>query len=556
VSAPTGTLDRLELRIERLHLTFRFTYAFHAREVRFECDRGEGFERLFPETFSFHVESHDPAELYLQLDDLASKPALLSPGARQRDVDLLAARLLLAVPRYLEGILDRLGGEGGVDADASTRVHTDLALLSRILVRFVEERLRSDDHGLRIARFHLRKLLWRSLMHLVDARVSGDYLSAYMQGSVDPVDPADDLSEAGLFHTLSLGEQETVDRSLLRLAERAFYRWVEDVCLDTANGAFEAEDSPFDTREAEVMRAICGGGAEETLRTRDLVPFLRRPGNRDCLRVLSNLQGWFLRVYDIKHAASMIYHADRIALRETDSEGDRVLSRHTTNSYLLALSGIASPFVGAAFFYDSAPAFFDVLCSAEAMVVNAVALWFLVWRFLWKKNLSFFHAAVPRIAAGIIVGYLPIFFIDEVWGLASRPFSTLIGIVALLGMATLLYLYVEVQSRLGDPQVAFQRARQIFLLGVLQATGIGILLTGLVGRYMALRNWSNDPLADGRILDLRDGLTPFLGELPRIVGVEPFYVFPAAVLVMALMSFFIGTFLQLMWEDIPITEPL
>jgi hypothetical protein len=556
VSAATGTLDRLELRLERLQLTFRFTYAFHAREVRFECDRGQGFERLFPETFSFHVESHDPAELYLQLDDLASKPALLAPGARQRDIDLLAARLLLAVPRYLEGILDRLGGEGGVDADASTRVHTDLALLSQILVRFVEERLRSDDHGLRIARFHLRKLLWRSLMHLVDVRVSGDYLSAYMQGSVDPVDPADDLSEAGLFHTLSLGDQETVDRSLLRLAERAFYRWVEDVCLDTANGAFEAEDSPFDTREAEVMRAICGGGAEETLRTRDLVPFLRRPGNRDCLRVLSNLQGWFLRVYDIQHAASMIYHADRIALRETDGEGDRVLSRHTTNSYLLALSGIASPFVGAAFFYDRAPAFFDVLCSAEAMVVNAVALWFLVWRFLWKKNLSFFHAAVPRIAAGIIVGYLPIFFIDEVWGLASRPFSTLIGIVALLGMATLLYLYVEVQSRLGDPQVAFQRARQIFLLGVLQATGIGILLTGLVGRYMALRNWSNDPLADGRILDLRDGLTPFLGELPRIVGVEPFYVFPAAVLVMALMSFFIGTFLQLMWEDIPITEPL
>ena len=56
--------------------------------------------------------------------------------------------------------------------------------------------------------------------------------------------------------------------------------------------------------------------------------------------------------------------------------------------------------------------------------------------------------------------------------------------------------------------------------------------------------------------DLRDGLAPFLGELPRIVGTEPFYVFPAAVLVMAFMSFFIGTFLQLMWEDIPITEPL
>ena len=60
----------------------------------------------------------------------------------------------------------------------------------------------------------------------------------------------------------------------------------------------------------------------------------------------------------------------------------------------------------------------------------------------------------------------------------------------------------------------------------------------------------------GSLLDLREGLPLFLGELPRIVGVEPFYAFPAAVMVMVFMSFFIGTFLQLMWEDIPITEPL
>ena len=40
----TPALDRLELRSERLKLSFRFTYAFHAREVRFECDRGEGYE--------------------------------------------------------------------------------------------------------------------------------------------------------------------------------------------------------------------------------------------------------------------------------------------------------------------------------------------------------------------------------------------------------------------------------------------------------------------------------------------------------------------------------
>jgi hypothetical protein len=64
---------------------------------------------------------------------------------------------------------------------------------------------------------------------------------------------------------------------------------------------------------------------------------------------------------------------------------------------------------------------------------------------------------VPRIAAGIIVGYLPIFFIDEVWDLATRSWLSLACISVLLGSATLLYLYVEVQRRLGDNQVACAR---------------------------------------------------------------------------------------------------
>jgi len=51
-------------------------------------------------------------------------------------------------------------------------------------------------------------------------------------------------------------------------------------------------------------------------------------------------------------------------------------------------------------------------------------------------------------------------------------------------------------------------------------------------------------------------LEPFVGQLPRVLGVEPFFLFPAAIFMMTFLSFFIGTFLQLMWEDIPITEPL
>ena len=131
----------------------------------------------------------------------------------------------------------------------------------------------------------------------------------------------------------------------------------------------------------------------------------------------------------------------------------------------------------------------------------------------------------------------------------------LLAAVVMLGSATLLYLYVEVHSRLGDPSLAFARARDIFLLGLIEAAGLGLLVTSLLGPLMALRNWGPLPAAE-TLEGLRVALQPFLGELPRVMGVGPLWAFPSAVLLMSFLAFFIGTFLQLLWEDLPITEPL
>jgi hypothetical protein len=533
-------------------VAFRFTYAFHAREVRFERDEGDGFVRIFPETFSFQAGRHDPAELYLQLDDLARKPRLLSPKARRRDTEVLLARLLLGIPRYLERLLDRLEAEERLSSGAMDQVYEEVALLAQILSRFVADRGEEEGPGLRVATMHLRKLAFRALLALVQRRVEPDYLEAWIAGQVDPVDPADDLSEAGFFYTLESGAAPAVNRSLVRLAQRAFHRWLEDVCLVEENRAFEVEDSPFAAREVEVLQAIgVPGGAGRIERGADLSPFLRRRGDRDCRRVLGKLEGWFLRQYDVDHAAAVIHHSDRIGRGETDDRS--VLSRHRTRNYLAVLAALLAPLAAAAFAYERAPRIFDAVFSAEVLLVDGLALWFLLYRFCWRRNLTVFRASVPRIAAGIIVGYLPIFFIDEVWSLAARSIGTIASVSFLLAMATLLYIYIEVQSRLGNTDVAFSRARQIFVLGVLQAFGIGLVITGLLGPFMASRNWGSGEADVGA---LREALPPLVGQLPEIVGIDPLLIFPAAVAFMTFLSFFIGTFLQLMWEDIPITEPL
>ena len=188
-------------------------------------------------------------------------------------------------------------------------------------------------------------------------------------------------------------------------------------------------------------------------------------------------------------------------------------------------------------------------------MVAAVAFWFLAYRFMWKKELTFFHAAVPRIGAGIIVGYLPVFLIDEVWDLAEQSPFYIATVAGLLGSTTLLFIYVEVQRRIGDPQESFARAGEIFLLGLVEAAGFGMLVTSLLGPLMAVRNWG--PQVGVGSMELLQTAPPiFLGELPRIIGIEPFLAFPTAVLLMSFLSFFIGTFLQLLWEELPITEPL
>ncbi|MBW2295491.1 MAG: hypothetical protein JRG94_24770, partial [Deltaproteobacteria bacterium] len=169
--------------MERLALSFRFTFAFHAREVRFECDRGQGYQRVFPETFSFHGDHHDPAELFFQLDDLLNRPELLSPRANRRDSQELVIRLLSQVPQYLEALVDDLGTR--LAEAPMLRLYQDMALFCEISSRFLTSRELTEQRRSRVAILLMRKLIYRGLRELVAGRVTPEYLEQYIRGEVD-----------------------------------------------------------------------------------------------------------------------------------------------------------------------------------------------------------------------------------------------------------------------------------------------------------------------------------------------------------------------------------
>jgi len=546
-------LPQLLLAVDRLDLRVRVTWAFHARELRFERETPDGFVPLFPETFSFHLDRHDPFELQLQLEDLWSDPRRLDADATRRDSQDLVRRMLAGAPSYLEAILDQLAQGGRLNGTASVRVHADVVVLARVLARFLREKDLESHPETRFTRFHLRKLVWRASWLLVRERVGEERLAAWLASpAAGSRRSSPKFTERELMQALAGDDDDEAAPLVLALAERAFHRWLEDTCLDPTNEAFESEGSPFASREDEVLAVVSIDPQRRLRRVAHMTPFLRRAGSRDCLRLLRALEVWFLRQYDVPRAGAVIRHEENLVRGRGSFSG--VLSWHATATYAVAIAALLAPFVGAAFAYQRAPLFFDVAASVTMAGVLGAVLWYLIVRFLWQKDLAFFHSAVPRVGAGIIVGYLPVFLIDEVWDLARRPWFPLGVTVALMGTTTLLYLYVEVKSRIRDPREAFARARRLFLLGILQAQALGLILTSLLGTFMVARTWGAEDLIS--IAELRTVTPTFVGQLPRIMGIEPFYVFPTAVLLMTFFSLFVGIFLQLLWEDLPITEPL
>jgi hypothetical protein len=503
------------LAIERIGLRVRFTWAFHAREIRFERATRDGWEPIFPEVFSFHLESHDPFELQLQLEDLWSDPRRLGPGVTRRDAQDLMRRLLAGAPVYIEAVLDQLERGGRLAGPASSRIHADAIVLERAFARFLREKELETHPETRFARMHLRKLVWRSSWALVQERVDADRLAQWLATGASSALRAKGFTERELLEALAGGSDDELAPLLLLFTERAFHRWLEDTCLDTSNESFEAEGSPFADREQEVVAVVSVDPERRLRRVSHLSPFLRRAGSRDCLRLLHVLGAWFLRQYDTPRAAALIRYEEDLA-RGRKLRPSKVLSLHSTTAYAVTIALLLAPFAGAAVAYGRAPLLFDAAASLTMLSVLGAVLWYLVVRFLWQKDLAFFHSAVPRIGAGIIVGYMPVFLIDEVWDLARRPWFLLGVTAALMGTTTLLYIYVEVRSRIRDPKEAFERARRIFLLGVLEALALGLVVTSLLGKFMIVRVWGNE---DQILFEtIRETTPAVFGQLPRIMG--------------------------------------
>jgi len=144
----------------------------------------------------------------------------------------------------------------------------------------------------------------------------------------------------------------------------------------------------------------------------------------------------------------------------------------------------------------------------------------------------FFRLLLPRLIGGIVVGYMVLIFSNDVWNMIDRIKSpaTHFAIIVLAVAFAFFFLLNEVRQTIRHPGVALTRSALILCMGIFYALVIGVVLSDLFGRGMA-------PAAD-------PGIPGLFGRL-----------FPRFIILSAPLALLIGIFVQIIWEDKPITEP-
>ena len=143
-----------------------------------------------------------------------------------------------------------------------------------------------------------------------------------------------------------------------------------------------------------------------------------------------------------------------------------------------------------------------------------------------------------------MVGYFPLIITDEVWQASALlfawkawwppPFGIVIVFLSLV--ASFSYLLLEVKNKVIERRLAWRRAINVFLIGLGWSLIMGLVILDLVGPAFKSR------------LDVLNSLL----WVPGLFGEIPV---PLLVLYMPL-ALLIGIFLQIIWEEKPITEPI
>lgn len=171
---------------------------------------------------------------------------------------------------------------------------------------------------------------------------------------------------------------------------------------------------------------------------------------------------------------------------------------------------------------------------------------FIIFWSINKKLL--FNLLLPRMFSAIIIGYILLAMAEETWKLAFNMWADKLSIVITVVLSLFAYfisygyLWIEI-SKIG--KYVRRRALHVFLIGFIESLLTGFFLCFLLNKYYTPQ----------RLLpDLK--LWQDLCFVYFSVNSTIFIYYPQVLSFFCPLALFIGIFVQIIWEDKPITHPL
>ncbi len=248
---------------------------------------------------------------------------------------------------------------------------------------------------------------------------------------------------------------------------------------------------------------------------------------------LDMLGDWFLRRYHLSGAWQMLRVAQRSSRRALGPALRKGWGLFGTLVVLLALTGLA------AWWCLWARGFHHMAFSCDAGVVVALGV---VWQQLGWHNLL--RLLLPRQLGAIIVGYFLLMIIGaEFWDVLRSILAdwSWCAVWIPLGLCGLIVAYLnwEVKSELGyalRQKDSLRRAFSVALLGLMESVAVGVVFFNLVGHHLgSLFSEPFLPTCQGTALSLE----------------QTIFVFTYMTL-----ALFVGIFVQIFWQEKPITVAL
>ncbi|MBC8181881.1 hypothetical protein H8E88_12245 [candidate division KSB1 bacterium] len=184
------------------------------------------------------------------------------------------------------------------------------------------------------------------------------------------------------------------------------------------------------------------------------------------------------------------------------------------------------------------------LLYALIIILIVIRMVVVLWQWIRKSKKPELKAhwltlLVPRLFAGILVGYLPLLFATDAWQFAFHLqfFPTIILCIGSLGLC-LLYLNTEITNHIPDVPNRKWRVLRVFTIGLVESLLMGVIITDLIAL----------PTLTTLLPEIDQPINAFYGLFGLII--------PKIVLVFFPLALLIGIFAQLIWEDKPVTQPL